>query len=231
MLLVFIVGVPIILATRWVFFVHDPAIFERTSPSISKTAAYAPASYLFTAGMVVTAVFLIISWYIARRVISWCIDSLQPGPGTALLRALGGAASALGIFAGILLALLAVVSLEYSNDGHMVLSALFYASQVTAFILDAAAAAWLGRRARRQGDGNLAMPGSSRIWVCLAVVISVCFFLLMFNLKDAEAYDDSMLVQRIYVASEYILAILCLGYAVAGYFDSKPYFRKLGAST
>ena len=80
MLLVFLVGVPVMLLTRWTFFVHEPDFFERTSPSISKTAAYAPASYLFATGMVATAVFLIISWYIARRIGSRSIDALKPGP-------------------------------------------------------------------------------------------------------------------------------------------------------
>ena len=95
MLLVFLVGVPVILLTRWTFFVHQPDFFERTSPSISKTAAYAPASYLFATGMVATAVFLIASWYIARRINGWSIDALTPGPGTSWLSALGGAATVL----------------------------------------------------------------------------------------------------------------------------------------
>jgi hypothetical protein len=177
--------------------------------------------------MVVTAVFLITSWYIARRINGWSFESLRPGPRTGLMSALSGAGSLLGIVAGILLALLAVVSLKISNNGHMVLSALFYACQVGAFMLDSAAAVWLERRASQQTDVVPAVPGSSRVWVCIGVVIATAVFVFLFNLKDWEAYDDSMLVQRIYVASEYILATLCLGYAVAGYFDCKPYFNKV----
>ena len=110
------------------------------------------------------------------------------------------------------------------------LSALFYASQVTAFILDSTAATWLRRRARREGRLGAGMPGNSRIWVCLAVVIAVAFFLFMFTTKDDGLFDNRMLVQQVYVTSEYLLATLCLGYAVAGYFDTKPCFDELRAT-
>ncbi|MDP6705475.1 MAG: hypothetical protein QF893_03940 [Alphaproteobacteria bacterium] len=229
MLLVFLVGVPIILITRWAFVVHHAEFFERTNPSISKTAAYAPGSYIFAAGIVLTAVLLIMAWYIGRRVNGWSFEALRPGPGTGLMSALSGAGSILGMIAGVLLAALAIVNLKVSNNGHMVLSALFYASQVGAFLLDSVAAVWLKRRAREQADIDPPIPGNSRIWVCVGVVVATACFVFLFNFKDWEAYDDSMLVQRIYVASEYILATLCLGYAVAGYFDCKSYFNKVKA--
>jgi hypothetical protein len=227
---VFFVGVPVILITRWSFVVHHSEFFERTNPSISKTAAYAPGSYIFATGIVLTAVFLIMSWYIGRRVNGWSFEALRPVPRIRLMNSLGGAGSILGMIAGVLLAALAIVNLKVSNNGHMVLSALFYACQVGAFLLDSIAAVWLKRRAREQSDIDHAIPGNSRVWVCVGVVVATACFVFLFSFKDWEAFDDSMLVQRIYVASEYILATLCLGYAVAGYFDCRSYFNKVRAN-
>ena len=82
------------------------------------------------------------------------------------------------------------------------------------------------RLARAANGGEFPVRAARRAWLGGAVVAAVLFFSVMFSIKNNHGFDNDLLVKQVYVASEYILAILCLGYAPVGYFDAKPWFEK-----
>jgi phosphatidylglycerophosphate synthase len=200
MLVIFIplVGIPTILLTRLLAWIYHPALFERTVPTVSKTAAFAPGSFVFTAGMTLAAAAIVLAWPIVHARNARAIAA----GGARGLVLLNRAALAAGMTAGFALAALAIVTLEVNDPAHVGLSKLFFGAQVLALLFDGALSLRLDPAAR------------ARTRVCLAVAASALVFLVAFLVKDADALAQSRAVRWIYVGSESVLCILLLCYSL-----------------
>ena len=226
--LVFLIGAPVIVATRLILYSTYPGRFDHMIPSISKTAAYAPGNYVFAVGMSAVAVCIFIAWSICRRIGNERILHLAPQAYQNRLLGLNGAGSVLGMIAGLMLALLALISLEGENSLHMVLSALFFSFQVLAFAVDTFCYQLLRRYAGRKADRELKLAATTRLWMCLAVVTSANLFLYMFMNKSDGLFDSRHLAQQVYIFSEHALSFLSLAYPGALFPDVLRYFRVVG---
>ncbi len=66
-LLVSLVGVPVIMAARYIFAAYYPDYVATRVPTISKTSALEPASYLFAPGMTIVAICALTAWWLVWR--------------------------------------------------------------------------------------------------------------------------------------------------------------------
>ncbi len=226
--LVFLIGVPVILATRTILNSTYPGRFDHMIPSISKTAAYAPGNYVFAVGMSAVAVCIFIAWSICRRIGNERILHLAPQAYQNRLLGMNGAGSVLGMIAALMLALLALISLEVDDALHMFLSALFFSFQVLAFAVDTLCYVVFRRYVGRRGDRELKLAATTRLWMCLAVAISGSLFLYMFMNKSDGLFDSRYLAQQVYIFSEHALSFLFLAYPAALFPDVLRYIRAAG---
>lgn len=201
MLFIPLVGVPTILLTRLLAWLYQPGLFDGTLPTISKTAAFAPGSLLFTPGMTLVAGAIVLAWPVAHGVNARAIAQ-RPAAQARGLTMLNRAALAAGITAGIALGALSIVTLEVHDPAHVELSKLFFGAQILALLIDGSLSLRLdaGAQARKR--------------LCLAVAASAFVFLLAFLVKDADALADSMVVRWIYVGSESLVCVLMLCYSL-----------------
>lgn len=224
--LVFLIGVPTLLITRRVFEAHSPNAFVGTLPSISETASAGLAAVIFKWAILAATVCIVTCWSLVLRMNRHRLAHLAlPGQDLRLTGALNLAASLIGMAAGLFLGLLATVNLRSGHDLHILFSVLFFVTQVGAFLLDT----WCSIRLRRQCralDGppeRIAMIG--KLAVAGTTLTTALFFLYMYNAKDVGAFGDRYLAQQIYVASEYLLAILSFAYPLPTYFEVRRHHR------
>jgi len=224
--LVFLIGVPTLLITRWVFAQHSPNAFVGTLPSISETASAGLAAVIFQWAILASTVCIVTCWWLVLRMNRLRLAHLAaPGQDLRLTSALNLVASLTGMAAGVFLGLLATVNLRTGHDLHILFSVLFFVTQVGAFLLDS----WCSIRLRRQCralDGpseRIAMFG--KLAVAGTTLITALFFLYMYNAKDLGVFSDRYLAQQIYVASEYLLAILSFAYPLPTYLELRRHHR------
>lgn len=224
--LVFLIGVPTLLITRWVFAQHSPDAFVGTLPSISETASAGLAAMIFKWAILAATVCIVTCWWLVLRMNRLRLAHLAlPGQDLRLTGALNLLASLIGMAAGMFLGLLATVNLRTGHDLHILFSVLFFVTQVGAFLLDT----WCSIRLRRQClalDGpaeRAAMIG--KLAVAGTTLTTALFFLYMYNAKDLGVFGDRYLAQQIYVASEYLLAILSFAYPLPTYLEVRRHHR------
>ncbi len=220
--LVSLLGVPVIMATRYIFAAHLPDYFARRSPTISRTSAHEPASWLFGPGMTLVAVNTITAWSLVWRFNAARIAAAEPDwqPGRRC-RWLNNFACFTGVLACINLALLAIVTLRVSNDSHMAFSIVFFNAQVAAFIADG----WLDAILRRREQPTASRLGEKEIYTLVMVAVGV-FYGFMFLTKHLDTFGDRALRQQVYVITEYILTTMFLSYPWFYYLRLKRHFGK-----
>jgi uncharacterized membrane-anchored protein YitT (DUF2179 family) len=214
-----VIGIPVVLLTRLLAWLYQPQLFESTLPTISKTAAYAPASWLFTPGMAIVAIAIVLAWPISyllnRREILRLVTSSTAAVRLGILNAMS---MLFGIIAGLSLGGLAIIHLEVHDPTHMLLSKIFFGMMVLALLCDSLLARRLGKYALPTANviSNPAPAGMNlRYPICLMVSLSAIFFLFMFLTKDTGLIPHPMLVRWLYVGSETILCILLLLYSLS----------------
>ena len=214
-----VIGVPVILLTRLLSWLYQPRLFDATLPTISKTAAYAPASWLFTPGMTLVAVAIVLAWPISyllnRREILKLVTTSTAAVRLGILNAV---TMLFGIIAGLSLGGLAIINLEVHDPTHMLLSKIFFGMMVLALLCDSLLAQRLGKYALPAANAiSNPMPAGMnlRYPICLMVSLSAIFFLFMFLTKDTGLIPYPMLERWLYVGSETILCILLLLYSLS----------------
>lgn len=212
--LVFYLGVLTVAATGLAFYAVNPEYFIRSVPTISRTGAIPPTSYIFATGMAVVAVCIFVTWALARRAQKEMIAKLIHDPDRAArANILNDIAAVFGCLAGFCLGSMGTISLEISNFTHMLLSWGFFVTQVTAFVFDTWLSLILQRESRVQNTSPAYDP-NGRPWVCLIVFVFAMLFLFMFYAKDANVFADRMVAQWIFVSGEYVIAFFSFFYAL-----------------
>ena len=135
--LVFFMGVPLIISTRIIFYIYHPEYFINRLPSISKTAAYTPGSYLFYPGMTFVSLCILVTWTYIYQLNKDRISHFSTDDNNHLLLHLTNSlATILGVSAGIFLGFLSIISLETDDPLHILLSILFFSCLILSFIFD-----------------------------------------------------------------------------------------------
>jgi hypothetical protein len=224
--LVFLIGVPAILATRAIFLRYHPENFVDSSPTISETASHPPASLFFLLAMLLVTVCILISWSLniirSRNRLALILE--QGATVSAVLPTLlYTGAGILGMAAGLSLASLAIYNLNDGHDIHMKSSWAFYICQAVSITLDILFVFWMRRLSLQptKGDGLM-----SRAAVAAGIFIGSWFFLYMYLSKDSAAPEHRYAVQLVYVGAEYVVAVLFLAYPATVYRELRQHFRE-----
>jgi hypothetical protein len=221
--LVFLIGAPSVLITRFIFLRYYPSHFVNDSPTISETASYPPSSQFFEWTMALVTICVVVFWSLnmmrnQRRLYE--IAHRPPPLGPAILHTMSGL---LGISAGLFLLLVAVCSLHSYHDIHMFGSWAFYITQATSITLDILFVLWVRALPGISSDGD-GLAGRT----ALATAIFLCswFFLYMYETKGAAVPEHKYAVQLIYVGAENALAMLFFLYPLTVYRDLRRHFRE-----
>ena len=103
-------------------------------PFLSDTGVEARGRAVFGVGMTLTAMGLALVMWLLWKALQRVERRLngtaahRASPGSSLLRVLNTTQAVLGLFSGLMLALLSIVSLDVSNDAHNVFALLFFAT-------------------------------------------------------------------------------------------------------
>lgn len=226
-LLVCFIGGPLIICTRIIFYIYHPQYFINRLPSISKTAAYAPGSYLFSFGMILVSLCILISWTYIYQLNRDRIRQLScNNNGYVLLHLKNATASVLGISAGIFLGLLSVISLELDDPLHILLSILFFNCQILSFIFDTLCALAIIKIASLHNIEieNLTLNGKP--YVCVTITLAATFFLFMYLTKDSTIFNDRYFSQQLYIMAEYTTSLLAFAYSALYFPEINNHFNK-----
>ncbi len=226
--LVSLIGVPVIMATRYIFIADQPDYVARRVPTISKTSALEVASYLFAPGMTIVALCALTAWWLSWRMNNARIAAAEPSslrPG--LCRWLNHCWLLGGVVVCLNLSLLAIVTLRVSNESHMAFSIVFFNTQVLAFIADAWCGALLSRAEEPSGRAWWRRLDDKTIFAML-IVLGSAFYFFMFLTKGLETFGDRMQRQWVYVFTEYILVTMFLSYPAFYYRKLKRHFTPPG---
>lgn len=211
---VFLLGVSVTLMSRYLFYIYHPEFFERGVPSISRTAAFPPSSYLFTIGITLTSVLIFISWYFVFHMNTVRIQGRSHTKRAVLYNSL---AYAFGLISGSFLALLALITSEMDGPSHEWFSVAFFATQVAAFTFDGL----MWRELRRLGivsQGSRTYLHGRNKALLLLLILAVASALLLFYVSDLlKLLEDRHLSKLLFVTTEYATSILCFAYSAAYY--------------
>lgn len=226
---IFFVGVVIIFLTRYIFYIYHPSNFEGRVPSISKSAAYAPGSYLFCVGMIIVCILIFITVAHVSNIYHTRINSLMLAEKERRhLQKLCNSGCNIARSAGVFLALLAVISLEVNDPVHIILSFLFFASQNLAFIFDFFCTQKLNHYIRAQDGSSAMLPGRGRAILFVVITCLSLFYLFMFLTKDSDIYSNNYLAHQVFAVTEYTWATLAFLYPAFYYPEiKKMYVRQL----
>lgn len=230
LLVVFILGVSTVVVTRILLYVHHPKYFLHTIPSISKTAAFEPGSYIFSVGMSVVSACILITWVLIFKLNSQRISLVSLGPAKlGLCKMLNICACIFGITAGIYLGLLSNISMEDNSAFHIRYSKYFFFFQTLSFIVDTACVSIIRRSSPAKFIHDYAFH--TRTVICLVVFIDALFFLFLFENRDSAIFSSRHFAQQLYIIAEHTIAFLSFSYSAAyfpevyKYFDSSIIFR------
>ena len=200
-----ITGISTILITRLVSYLTAPQLFEHTIPTISKTAAFEPAYYVFVVGMTICAMMCPIVWTMMllahKRYFSLLTSQRN------MIISLLMCASLAGIFSGICLVTLTHITLEESDPTHIALSYSFFIFQLLAFLLDALGVSMMKKQLNVTSNHPLNMDLNYRRLLAYTLPIIGVIFYFLYVAKDTNWFEDKMLVQALYVSTEYIICI------------------------
>lgn len=227
-LLVFLIGAPLIILTRVIFHIYHPEYFVNRLPSISKTAAFAPGSYLFSLGMILVSLCILISWTYIYQLNRDRIRQLSFNNNSyVLLHLKNVTASILGISAGIFLGLLSVISLDIDDPLHISLSILFFNCQILSFIFDTLCALAIIKIASLHNIEIENLTLSGKPYVCVTITLASIFFLFMYLAKDSTIFTDKYFAQKLYITAEYSTSLLAFSYSALYYPEINAHFNKV----
>jgi hypothetical protein len=208
-------GIPVVLLTRIAAWVFRPELFVGTLPSISKTAAFAPGTWIFTSGMSVVALCVVLAWPIGHM-----LNQRDLARFRGQMRSRGGlewmnlAGTLLGICAGLALGALAIITLEIHDPVHVALSKIFFATKVVAIGLNATVGWRIGRYAIGAALPLAEVEWRGRLWMSMIIATLAVCFLVLFVTKDYALGTPEMVVRWMYVGTENLLCFLLLSYSL-----------------
>lgn len=225
--LVFLIGVPSIFITRQIYYAHYPAQFVLDSPSISGTASDAPSSIFFEWTMYAVTLCIFISWSLNLFMNSARMARLSAEDRHVLLPALSGFACFSGIVAGVFLATLGLFTLNNGYEVHMYSSWIFYISQVLAILLDTILVFWLARLCAEHQGPTERNGRRARLVLGLMILSASLFFLFMYEVRAYLPKEDKYPAQLVFVASEYLVAVLCFSYPLTIFAEMRRHYREI----
>jgi len=225
-LFITIVGITIILLTRYIAYLYHPELFSNSLPTISKAASLEVATQLFSNTIPIIAVCVFFAWYLfysvtKERIIKLADDTLAPQ-----LHALNLIALALGLTSAISLALLAIVSLEDNNDWHIYFSYIFFICQTLSFAFDSSVLLKLRKHVGEDREKH-GLGFDLRPWLSIALIFNACIFYFMYLYKNDPLLVNFALTRPIYVGSEYLSVFIILSYATAYRTEVRHYINTL----
>jgi len=216
---VFVIGTSTLFLSRLVFYHTHPHYFVDNSPTISRTAAFAPAGDVFMVGMCMVTILGYLSWGLALR------SNLAPERSRDRVGCrLAWAATIVAWLAVSFLALLAIVDSNWNGKLHELFSVLFFFLQMTAFLLEAV---WL-KRSRRLGlvaSSRAHAMGSQRTAVSLVVAGLSVILLILYLTNKSQLVSVERYVDYPFVLIEYIISVLCFAYPTAQYRELVAYWK------
>jgi hypothetical protein len=227
LLLIFAVGGPSLVITRYIYWEMRPEVFLTNPPSISGAASRGLAADFFMWSMFVVTIFICIAWLLNLRMNMDRLALAAPHPALRRAAILNYTACHFGLAAATFLILLSVYSLAGGRDMHMLASWGFYVCEVLALLLDFLFARWMLRIApglcgpcERRGVTLRGITGAS-------ILASSLFFVYLFLNYDAALPVDRYTKQVIYVATEYFLALSFFAYPMAGFIEMRRHYSEV----
>ncbi len=226
-LLVSLVGVPVIMATRYIFAAYYPDYVATRVPTISKTSALEPASYLFAPGMTIVAICALTAWWLVWRLNRDRIAAADAARlrHAGLCRGLNNFWLFCGVVICLSLTLLAIVTLKVSNEAHMTFSIVLFNALPLAYIADSGLEVLLSRAGaagKRPGWRGL----DNKTIFAILILLGTAFYYFMFLTKGMDTFGDRMQRQWVYVFTEYVLVTMCLSYPAFYYQKLKQHFAR-----
>ncbi|MEY4878629.1 MAG: Frag1/DRAM/Sfk1 family [Pseudomonadota bacterium] len=227
LVMIFAIGAPSLIITRYIYWQMRPEVFLRNPPSISGTASRPPSSDFFMWSMFAVTVCICIAWLLNLRM---NMDRLNLAGSPSQLRgpaSLNAAACLFGLVAATFLVLLSVYPLTSGRDMHMMASWGFYVCEVFALILDYSFSVWFSRIAPQQ-IGPIERRGIRLRGIAGAgVLVSSLFFVYLFLNYDDALPLDHYTKQLIYVGTEYLLSFCFFAYPMAGFLEMRRHYREV----
>lgn len=213
-LFVTIAGVSIVLITRYIAYIYHPEVFNRSLPTISKTASLDISTQFFAYTMPIIAICVLFSWYLGFLATRERINTLVEKKYTPRLYWFNRIALTLGLASGISLALLSLVSLRDNNELHILFSYFFFISLVLSLAFDSSVLLQIQKHAGKDRKKyNLGID--VRPWLTAALFLNACFFYFLYLYKEDPFLINFTLTRPIYVGSEYLLVFIGQMYATA----------------
>ena len=164
-------------------------------PFLSDTGVEARGRAVFGVGMTLTAMGLALVMWLLWKALQRVERRLngtaahRASPGSSLLRVLNTTQAVLGLFSGLMLALLSIVSLDVSNDAHNVFALLFFVAG-TMQLLAMVFFVWT-ESSLRKARGIPPADGATRlslraktvllVLVCVALLVSLVVSIVGFS--------------------------------------------------
>jgi len=225
--LVFLIGVPTIFITRSIHYAHFPDDFVMDSPTISGSAAAPPASHFFEYAMFAVTFCIFMSWALNLMMNSDRLARLPREERPRTLTFVGRFAAFCGVAAGFFLCLLGMYTLNNGHEVHMWSSWAFYITQVLAILLDTIFVFWLARICSEHHTSVEHFGRRCRVVLGVSILICSLIFLFMYQVRDFLSEADRYPAQLFFVFSEYVVAILCFAYPLAGFAEMRRHYREI----
>jgi len=217
---VFFLGTVITLLVRYILYLYHPDVFQHTTPSISRTAAFEPGSIVFTVGINITVILILISWHFVFHFNASRLRRIdKSSQGVQFLNLL---AYSFGIISAIFLALLALINSAMDGPLHEIFSIVYFATQVAAFTFDFILWHVLVRKNGIHPDEYRHGQRKALLFIVIACVSALMLFLYLLKIYDVY-HDGHQLITSAFVFFEYTTSILCFLYAFAYYPEIKRY--------
>jgi hypothetical protein len=210
---VFVFGLSAVILARVIHSLEHPDAYQTTIPSISGTARQGLASIVFASFMGASGVLIIYSTYVWHLFNVSCIR--QTGHLTKKFITLSRCVLLIGTIAGLSVILMATVSLETSNLGHIIFSASTFTSLGVAFLFDSFV---LGNW-RNYKSHETHMSFRVRRITSILFALNAMFFLYLYLQKDTAPFIDRYTTQIIYVLSEHLIAVLGFSYSPLAFLE------------
>jgi hypothetical protein len=131
-----------------------------------------------------------------------------------------------GLHASLWLALLGLFNLHTGHKIHMMASWFFYFGQVSADLLDACCAVWIGRVCAGFQTAVEQRGRRNRVALIGALVVTSLCYLYIYLTKDGMPKVDYYWVQVLYVRTEYVVGAMCFLYPVMVFPEMRRHYRQ-----
>lgn len=214
-------GLMTLFATRYIFYITHPEFFINRTPSISRAAAFDPASDVFMVGMCLASFCGVITWSMVLR-----SNLSSQRSKDQIADCLAWGAAILGVLAVLFLSLLAIIDSNWNGPLHELFSIFFFFLQIISFLCDAA---WL-RRARHKGlttSHYVRRLGTHKILISVLLASLGVLFFILYVMDKTNIFLDEQILDLAFVTVEYVIGILCFIYPVAQYREQSAFWRAI----